>query len=243
MRSVSKSLLLLTILMLPISASSQARDEQFELIEVIDNTISLLPGETKSLSLDRWRYVQKISISAAGRRDEAMFEVIVNDDIKGTIHVPGRDPDYIVTIAETTKSVQLRHLAGSTIAISALTALVSNHEFPEHGGNGPMDTHSRGIAADISNRIIQNVKALEVNTTPADAERYLIPIKSAAGRAYASAMASGDLSRRVRDRLFVLLAQMDGANSFIDSVLENNESFDDAVNFLSLKERLTDLVD
>jgi hypothetical protein len=243
MRIVSKFSLLLTILVLPIHASAQTSEEQFEQIQVISSPISLLPGETKTLSLDRWRYVQKLSISAAGRRDEAMFEVIVNDDVKGTIHVPGRDPDYIVTVAETTRSVQLRHLSGGTVAISALTATVSNREFPDHGGTGPMDEHSRGLAADVSYRVIQNIKALEISTSTPDIQRYLIPVKSAAGRAYASATASGDLSRRVRDRLIVLLAQMDSANPLIDRALENEESFDAAVDFLSLKESLSDLLD
>lgn len=82
--------------------------------EIISNTI-LYNGEYKTILLFGRMYVSKLYISAVGYNGSSgYFDVMVNGDIKGTIYVPGRDPSYIVNIADYTSSIQLRALDGST---------------------------------------------------------------------------------------------------------------------------------
>ena len=67
----------------------------------------LSEGQTKSISLRTDGYVKKLIISAEDVRNDAKFQVMVNGTVKGTIYVPGRDPSYIVTVEDSTSSIEL----------------------------------------------------------------------------------------------------------------------------------------
>ena len=75
--------------------------------DAIGRSITLQSGTTQQVRLNGGRYIKKLIISAEGIRNEALFEVVVNGDIKGTIHVPGRDPSYFVTVEAYTDSIEL----------------------------------------------------------------------------------------------------------------------------------------
>lgn len=206
---------------------------------LVETTTSLNPGESLYLNLDRSRFVQKLKLSTYGRGGEALFEVVVNGEVKGTIHVPRRDPDYIVTIADVTENITLKHKSGATVVIMALSAYVTEKRFPHP--TYP-DEVTKSNAARISSNIILNIKDLEDYPSSEDSEAFLLPVKVWAGRAYASATASGDLSARVRQRLAVLLVKMNDAEVLIDKLLKDDNSFYLGVEFLSLKEELEDLI-
>jgi len=80
--------------------------------ELISN-LTLEAGEYKILYLPSSMYVSKIYISVEGIRSDAYFDVMVNGDIKGTIYAPGHDPLYIINVADTTNTINLRSMFGA----------------------------------------------------------------------------------------------------------------------------------
>ncbi len=80
--------------------------------ELISN-LTLNAGEYKTIFLPSLMYVSKIYISVEGIRSDAYFDVMVNGDIKGTIYAPGHDPLYIINVADTTNTINLRSMFGA----------------------------------------------------------------------------------------------------------------------------------
>lgn len=68
--------------------------------------IRLHSGTTEILRLSSSRHIKKLIVSAEGANSsDAIFDVVVNGDIKGTIYVPGRDPSYFVTVEDFADSI------------------------------------------------------------------------------------------------------------------------------------------
>ncbi len=74
---------------------------------VIRNAVELYAGTTQQVRLAAPVQMKKLIVEAVGVRGEALFDVMVNGDVKGTIHVPGTDPSYIVTVNEFADSIEL----------------------------------------------------------------------------------------------------------------------------------------
>lgn len=74
---------------------------------VIRHDVNLYAGTTQQVRLAAPVQMKKLVVEAIGVGGEALFDVMVNGDVKGTIHVPGRDPSYIVTVNEFADSIEL----------------------------------------------------------------------------------------------------------------------------------------
>jgi hypothetical protein len=84
--------------------------------DILTHTVRLESGTTKQIRLPNGgQYIKKLIISAEGLRNDAMFEVVVNGDVKGTVYVPGRDPSYFVTIEDSTDSIELVSRGGTAL--------------------------------------------------------------------------------------------------------------------------------
>jgi hypothetical protein len=84
-------------------------------MEAIDHAFRLEAGTTQQVNLPTQQYIKKIIISAEGLRNDAMFDVVVNGDIKGTVFVPGRDPSYFVTIEDSARSIEFVSRNGTAV--------------------------------------------------------------------------------------------------------------------------------
>lgn len=89
--------------------------EQSSTTDAIAGAFILQNGTTQQVRLNGTKYIKKLIISAEGIRSEAMFDVVVNGDVKGTVYVPGRDPSYFVTVEQYTDSIELVSRSGSAI--------------------------------------------------------------------------------------------------------------------------------
>ena len=217
--------------------------EGFQTVQLLDRELILAPGTTRSVPIpDGWRHVRRLTVEAEGIGRDGMFEVLANGDVKGTIYVPGRDPVYIVTIAEAARSLELRHTQGGQIRILSIAAVVSSASTNPPGGGGAIGGDGRALAAHIAYHTIDLSDSFHPMVTVDDWETYVLPIKIAAGRTYALARASGDLSGRVRNSLISLLAQMTLADPFIDRALRDNATFDLAVELLATRNRVEELL-
>ena len=203
-------------------------------------------GEGQTISIDLFgpKRVQKIYIQAEGVRSDASFEVIANGDTKGTVHVPGRDPSYIVTIADTTNTIQFRHINGGTVHVRDVRALMSDEVVAApttpvttapapHGGTpvvGSSETydwirHGNNQAASLADEAIGLVNALEPYATSGEFTSYLLPIKKVAARAYARHRRN-DLSERVKVRMTELKTAILNAAAYLDHAFEQDAAFD-----------------
>ncbi len=83
--------------------------------DALSYAIRLESGSTQQVHLNGAQYIKKLIISAEGLRNDAMFDVVVNGDVKGTVFVPGRDPSYFVTIEDSADSIELVSRGGTAI--------------------------------------------------------------------------------------------------------------------------------
>ncbi len=83
--------------------------------DAINGGFTLSAGTTQQVRLNGGRYIKKLIISAEGLRSDAMFDVVVNGDVKGTVYVPGRDPSYFVTVEDYADSIEFVSRNGSAI--------------------------------------------------------------------------------------------------------------------------------
>jgi len=248
-----------------VTASAQngweGRYDKLDTYSLSGSDFNLDPGEMKTIKLNGWRYVKKIYVRAAGASNiDGTFEVVANGDTKGTIYVPGQDPLYVVTIGEVVRSIQFRHVSGGKARIFNIKATMSERFqntrdtedviLSDDGsiccGNGaerndhfPVRNHSSKLAR----QAIQIVDKLEGFANYREYGVYLLPIKKAAGRAYANSRARGDLSIVTRRALLVLKKQIEFACTYLDDAFERDNAFALAVELMSLGERIDDLLD
>lgn len=89
--------------------------EESRTTDAISRPFTLVGGTTEQVRLNGSRYIKKLIISAEGIRSDAMFDVVVNGDVKGTVYVPGRDPSYFVTIEDEADSIEFVSRNGNAI--------------------------------------------------------------------------------------------------------------------------------
>lgn len=226
------------------NATEGERETGFHNVELLSSPITLMPGSVHALPLyDGWHQVKRLVITAIGIGSDATFEVETNGEVRGTVHVPRQDPQYVVTIGEAANAIIFRHIAGASVRISSIQALMSIDAIDPNDGSGSIGDEGQVQAAQISHHAIDLCRDLHSHTSADDWENYALPIKIAAGRAYAYATASGDLSGRVRQSLVALLAQIGLADSYIERAMRDDDTFDLAVSLLGVKNRLADLLD
>lgn len=234
-----QQILLSTILFL---ATTAAHAAQWKTIEVIGQTVTVGAGEIRSVQLPSALNIYKLLIQAESTgRENALFDVIVNGDTKGTVLTPSVDPTYVVTVVQTTSSVQFRSLSGGGFRLLRVLAVVN---IADENGRSPVRSFPvSGQITQIALQSISLIRQMEPMATPAEQAMYLIPVKASAGRLYAVASAYGPSSERTRQAALELLGQIDGAKAFMDLQMSRNGSFDCIVEMLSLRAALDSLID
>lgn len=208
----------------------------------ITNGFKLSSGETRSIPLHGMYMVKKLFIQAEGINNDSSMEVSANGDTKGTIYAPGSDPHYVVTVSEVTDSIEFSATMGSMHVISVKAVLeessVSGY-YPTHG-NFYVQT---GEVTRICTRIIDLVENLRPFAYYDDYGKFLLPIKKAAARTYSIARANSDLSRKTYASVLVLMSHIDFAQFYIERTFEQDHAFDFALELVSLREKLKDMLE
>ena len=249
--SLKRSLGLL-VLALAVTAQAQAYPEPTETVNLNITPFYLAPGETRSVSLGNdWYHVQKIYVQASGVNSyTSTFQVVANGDVKGTVYVPGRDPSYVVTIGEVAGSLQLQHIAGgyayirsiSVVRFSRPTSTVVTPSPVYPPSHPDYSWPEKNEASVLARRAINIINSLQPYANFDEFGLYLLPIKKAAGRAYAAAQAKGSISASVHELLVALKAQIDYATPYVDETFERSAVFELAIELKSLGERLDALL-
>jgi len=236
-----RTVLYLGVWVMSLSASSVLA-QSYQITEISSGESVVTKNRPVVTDLGGWHYVKKIVVEAEGIGKDSMVEVWVNGDLKGTIYAPGRDPQYTVTIGEAAQRIVFKHVSGARMRILSTYAWLSDEIDLPGGGTGIVNAN---IAIKISKGVIGLSR--KISATDIDAYNfttYLLPVKVAAGRVLASAKPSGRdyLSERVRIQLKSLVAQISHADPLIDRMLSEEQTFEFAVDLLTYKEQILNLL-
>ncbi len=231
-------LVLGALLALPLQ-HALASNEVFDSISI--GGVVVRESETVSLSLHSTRFVRNLVIQAQGYSRDSMVEVMVNGEVKGTIFAPGRDPSYVVTIGETTHSIEFRHRSGGAMQVLQVVATVSRWA---REPRNPSDFF--GTPAELRQLALltmQQISALTPLVSLEDETTYLFPIKKKAGLVYVMSSAHGNISKSTLLQVVAMTDQIDFADSLLQRLMRNDNAFDAVVRLLTVRERIRDLLD
>lgn len=235
-----------SLLFLIFAATAQAqtqtpvssRYQQFDQISLGGVLVS--GSQTASVSLGRSRYIRNLVIQAEGVGRDSIVEVMVNGVVKGTLYAPGSDPSYVVTVAEVSDSIQFRHHSGGSMRVIAIQATVG--PWPgSHFGGGFYGSPSE--LRNLAQRTLMVIEALKPFVDAADEKTYLLPIKQQAGYAIVYLNAHGNVSKKSIQALQALIYEIDFAHGYIEDLMQADETFEMAVELLTVRETLDDLLD
>lgn len=227
--------------LLPAYAELPSYKEDYETLS-ISNSFTIGNSETKKVSLDSVHYVKNLIIQAEGLTSDSIIEVMVNGEVKGTIYAPGRDPSYIVTIAETASSIEFRHRSGGSMRIINTFATISKwsrpNEFPHGGFYG-----SRDQVKELAQEALREIDFLQRIVTFEEYNEFLFPIKKSAGMVYVMSNAHGNLSKDTIRKLIALMDQIDFSRSYLNKIMISDDAFDSVVALLTVRETIEEVID
>ncbi|MGZ6478687.1 MAG: hypothetical protein ACXWQE_05255 [Bdellovibrionales bacterium] len=222
--------------------STMASTQQYENLTLAGVTVH--EGETKTVSLGRSRHIRNIVVQAeGGGNDESSVEVMVNGEVKGTIYAPGNDPSYVVTVAETASSIQFRHRSGGEMKIHDIKATVSKWQGRLEA---PDETHFNAGPADIvklTRRLLRVTDDLKSYINIDDESHYITPIEIKANHVLIDLDVRGPNSQKAGVALLAMIQQIDFAQSFLEELMQAPATYDLAVELLSLREKIDDMID
>jgi hypothetical protein len=233
-------------------------EDRRETVDLGSSDFTLAPGEVHSLELTGgWRNVQKIFVQADGVGRDATFEVIANGDVKGTVHVPGRDPNYVVTIGETARSLQFRHVMGGSIRIYNVKVTQSERVTDDPGYEPERDLECAIVggcaagapsidlpkdigfdSAKLAKQAITLVDRLEPWASVEEYKEYLLPIKVASARVFSLARLTPYYSSRLHYGLVALKKQIKFAGPYIEETFSRENLFTIAVELQHIADKL-----
>lgn len=203
---------------------------EFETISLGGNLI-IRNAETQTLWLQNTRYIKNIIVSAEGLYGDSSVEVMVNGEVKGTIYAPGRDPSYVVTIAETTSSIQFRYRGGGSMKINNVLAVTVQPRVSMNNLQG------------IGYMAVATIDKLSHFSTLQDEQTYLLPIKKAAANLIVMAQAHGPSSHHTIEALNALKNQIDSAKAYFNQLIEEEGLFDTVVEIYSVRASIDEVID
>lgn len=217
--------------------------------DVITSNVRLSAGATKTVQLYGSVYIKKLIITAQGASSsDGTMQIVVNGDIKGTVHVPRYDPSYFVTVNASASSIQFVSVSGGAVNISAIKVVGSKqvanntHHKPWKTGSwystGMYGLNAGTLAQEIALEAIDLVDEFTKYSSYQELGDVLLPIKKSATVVYATSYGAGDYSVAMRNSLLNLSQQFNVAGNFINTNFEKTALFDLALQLLTLKERL-----
>jgi hypothetical protein len=237
----SFTMTLISLFMSAFAGASETRSLLTGAIHIADSAI-------KSVALfpagDEPQYcrIRKVFVQATGVGSEAMAEVIVGGDIKGTIHVPGQDPNYVVTVEARGSSIEIRGIKGN-MRVEQIHAVLEDcsGEAPHLG-----ERHSyrwiRGEASKLSSEALRDFDVIEKFASAEDQKAHVLPLKKLAAKAYASSLARGDLSAKVQKELRKLYDGLRAEEAFLEKLYEIDDLFEVLVDLKRIEGRLEDIL-
>lgn len=213
--------------------------ERMEDLDIPPNFI-IEVGESKSIQLPQPKRIRKLVIDAQGVTTNSMIEVVVNNEVKGTIFAPGADPVYVVTVGEIASQITFRHLSGGAMQVLRVQSATNVWTAPDWSLVTP--EQSGAMVRDLATVAIETVENLKMNVDPKDFADHLLAIKIAAGRVFVMTNGHGPVSDQAKAAMVAMSQAIKSANSFLSDLLSRSETFEDAVTLLTVREATDDLL-
>ena len=247
----------LSLVLGSLAAKAETSPEDLQTVDVPKSYFRLDPGQVVRLELaGGWRYVENLFVQAQATSTDYVdgeFEVWVNGKAKGTIHVPGRDPNFVVTVRETTGSIELRHVGGGSVNILNIkanqsvrgadsTQYTDSCDYQQDIGE-PVELPSNNVAAFLANRARELVDQLKDDVDPeTEYVPYLLPIRTVAGKTWSIADSDSDLAPTTHDALVALDKQIIYADPLLSKLLQrsNSVTYDRTVRLLEIRRKIED---
>ncbi len=221
-----------------------------ENVAIVPHAFDLTPGQVLNIPLDPHKRTERLYISAQGIRFNATFEVMVDGVVQGTLHVPGHDPSYVVTLRKRTPSFQLRHVSGGIVRIDQIMA-----EYATRNAGGyspdPSDGYDQGSgygedcaqhfgsrAYLIGCRVVELVNQFRPYASIRQWSHFLVPLRKSAGILMAKAKVRPISSTTVRALLQKLESDIQAASSFLDEILEQDVHYGIALQFYQVRDEI-----
>lgn len=193
--SLKKILMSIWITSAVLAAPAGHAYEYRESMPVHSGSRAVHEGNTAIFDLVGTPFIHKLYIRAEGLSQRDVYaEVSVNGDIKGTLYVPGRDPHYVVTIAEPASSIEITTINGSVRILSIMAIVSDNDDSAWHSIHHPYLSEIGKIARNV----IHLVSVLDPLSDHIDFQSCLLPTRKTAAMAAAYADAHGDASGAAR---------------------------------------------
>ena len=229
-----------------VSASfARAAQPEFETVSISAGFV-VRSAETQTLKLPAGRFVRNLTVQAdGGSSGDAMIDVVVNGETKGSLYVPGRDPNYVVTVGEAASSIQFRHRSGGWARIVAATVVLSvATETP--APLPPMPTVPAPLASaptiqSLANRAVVVVDRLKPYVSLDDDALYLTPLRRKAGIVTVMLTSRGPFHEQTMLALQGLVEQIDFSRPLIDRMLSEPGFFDLAIELLVIRETIAQM--
>ena len=189
--------------------------------------------EKLRIDLYGWTHVEKLKIKVKG--PVPGFTVYSNGMAHTPTYFPGAQPYYECPVNEAANALEF--MADEA---SELGGVYYNY-VDRAIGNPMIGGGVFSIPTNEVRKIIQGVEALSQFVSLNDQQRYLLPIKTAAGHALALEYGRGDYSMKTGASIQALIAQVEFAQPFIEQQMEINAVYDWAIYLLSVKERLAQI--
>jgi hypothetical protein len=220
-------------------AQNLSREMGFQTVSL--GGLTLRDSQTKSLALGKTRYVRNLVISAEGLGGGSAIEVMVNGLVKGTLNAPGRDPSFIVTIGEVASSIEFRHRSGEAMKLNEVLATVSTSQSASQPEDQPSSEAEDELQA-LAQKTLNVLESLRGFISPADEALYFTPIRHQAGLVLAYAGARGEHSNKAIVAAKALQYQIAFARNYLEDLMQNEATFDFAVELIHIQESIDDLL-
>jgi hypothetical protein len=222
-------------------AQTQNSSTEMSFQTVSLGSVTLRDSQTKSLSLGKVRFIRNLVISAEGFGSGSMVEVMVNGLVKGTLYAPGRDPSFVVTIGEVAGSIEFRHRSGEAMRLNDVLATVSTGQGSSQPAGQPT-VEADGDLQALAQKTLNVLESLRGFISPADEAMYFTPIRQQAGLVLAYAGARGEHSNKAIVAAKALQYQIAFARNYLEDLMQNEATFDFAVELIHIQESIDDLL-
>ncbi len=204
----------------------------------IASNIVLAMGGARTINLNE-SYIDSVQITVEG--NNSITQVWCNGKPKGSIFSGPRSSLKTTTILiqENTTHIELRNTSGSVVRVQLVRVLGLQAAEPMVRPSFNRFASANSLLVHRAGMMLQSLHELKPQTNYANLGAYLLPMRKAAAELYSVASANAEPNSRVRVAMIELLTRIYDAQAFLNSSLETDTAFDDAVEIITMRETLS----
>lgn len=237
-RLISMLFVVTSLLLVTQIGNAEPWDRQFESVSLPSARFDLSANQDRAVQLPSWRYVQRILVTASAAAPASSFSVWVNGEQRTTVN-PQSSRVTSIDLYEATSLIEFKGLAGH-VSIEDVTVIEST-DTVANGGTSDGSFINFDEAQHLCQHAMNLTEQLRPYTNYANYGTFLLPIRKAAARAYATSSVHPGLRELARS-LGDLEAQIESADMFLNEAFEVDASFNLSIELLTLKMQINEML-